>query len=34
LERRHAGKLAFRTDATLHYEEFKVLNALNEQPLE
>lgn len=34
LERRHAGKLAFRTDATLHYEEFKVLNAQTEQPLD
>lgn len=33
LQRRHAGRLAFRSDATLHYEEFKVLNALNEQEL-
>jgi len=33
LERRHAGRLAFRSDATFHYEEFKVFNALNEQEL-
>jgi ribonuclease G len=33
LERRHSGRLAFRSDPTFNYEEFKVLNALNEQEL-
>lgn len=34
LERRFQGKLAFRVDPKFHFEEFKVLNASNDQPLE
>jgi ribonuclease G len=33
LERRFAAKLTFKTDHNFHYEEFKVLNALNDQEL-
>jgi ribonuclease G len=33
LQRRHAGRLAFRSDPNLHYEEFKVFNALTDQEL-
>ena len=34
IERRHVGRLAFRSDPSFHFEEFKVLNALTEQQLE
>jgi len=33
LERRHQGKMAFRSDASFHYEEFKVLNSQTDQEL-
>ncbi|GAB4240556.1 MAG: ribonuclease G [Candidatus Methylacidiphilales bacterium] len=33
LERRFAGRLAFRSDSALHYEEFKILNASTNEEL-
>jgi ribonuclease G len=33
IERKHAGRLAFRPDPNLHFEEFKVVNAANDEEL-
>jgi ribonuclease G len=33
LERKHAGRLSFRSDANLHFEEFQVVNAGNDEEL-
>ncbi len=34
LERRFAGRLAFKSDHTFHFEEFKILNSITNEPVQ